>query len=357
MRFLSILTCLALLVGCGGGGADNDQVAPTPSSEDLGLLGAPNYRWIGLEATTNFLHTIYGTAQADVEGELVFRGITNDGQAVTPREAATAYTLGPAASLDVQSATSRPAGRGGFGPDGAYGIFAGVDPSHGVQFHVVMRHGTLINMDQIADPFHAVTVAKGQGLLGILAQAQFGPSTLQLRDRLQNAGFILQIPDQDTDVLLATGDDLLIDSAGASLLGYMSEDGNVLLFGGGTQANTASQLQIMVRHATSASLETLRGAYWIAGVFYGGFLTSLSGTVEFDGNGGGTFRYRALSTEGEVVEEEASISYQVTANGTFTLFVGTQQIRGAVTGDGRFAAIGGGANNGSFPQLHVLVRK
>jgi hypothetical protein len=136
--------------------------------------------------------------------------------------------------------------------------------------------------------------------------------------------------------------------------------GAAAVWGGSTTSGADPAVAAAVKAATSASVATLQGAYWIVLLERdptSGEFRSLHGTATANGAGSLTL-FSTSNTEGTIaVEPPQPTTYTVAADGTLTVDAGGNGLRGGVSQDGSFAVVGGGTAIGSSPTIVLLCRK
>ena len=141
--------------------------------------------------------------------------------------------------------------------------------------------------------------------------------------------------------------------------GALSEDGNVMIVGGGSRPGTSPVLQVYVRRSIDATNAALSGEYWVVLMSYDGSWASHTGVATIDGNGSGTLQVRF--TDGTIMDDaQVEIGYAVAPNGKLNLDVigpNPFSLVGGVTQDGRFAVAGGSTTAGAQPVMMIFVRK
>lgn len=356
MRLTLVTLCLLLLAACGGGGEDNQ------TGGSFGLVDA-FYMSSGLGShNPSDFAAMAGPLQVldatNMEFDFLHRVFAPPAVGIFPAT----YVLGADRSIQVRSEEARPEGDGGFDARGDFGVFAHADPFEGPQMYVLLRQRLLQDAAPTTGTYHFVSL--GRSLLGgvaVTARATLFPGIMALTDgRVNTAGTISTLVPQDVTTQINVQGDFEVDPQGSNLVGGLSEDGNVLMVGGGDLPGGQPQTQLLVRTSTSASDEDFAGAYWIVGMGGGNPWISATGVAVLDGAGGGEVTWRF--TDGTTTETDTfAVRYDVGSDGGLSLELGFQTpalgLRGGVSQDGRFAAAAGAREADSDPLMVVLVRQ
>ena len=218
MRFpklLALATSFAL-TACGGSGGEvggiiEDPIPPTPEPvlsppEQIGLLDADYYA-IGAALRGPTFTTLSAPARFPSETALRLDGFSNTMGSISVSPIDAEFEMKEDYAFGVNN-TGHPNGIGGFGSDGAYGVYASFDPFVGQQMHVLMRRGELSSSNQLVGRWHSAWMAHGAGGgVGISLSTFFGTSDIDISDVVINtAGSVSAVPPVSIGYLVDNGD-------------------------------------------------------------------------------------------------------------------------------------------------------
>jgi hypothetical protein len=306
-----------------------------------------------------------GILIADGAGGAVHSFVSNMlGTLSGPTTAPYTYTVASDGTLELFTGPNL-VGRGGISADGECAVIGSVRAGAFAGILVLQRRAGVHDDTRLTGFYHLVVAAAfpttGSSSSGVATvgfdgggNAIGGPATSNTMGSITSGTF-----GDSTYSVIADGSSVL-ELPGAALEGGVAVDGALALWAGSTDASAPTSITFAVREATSAGLGTFQGAYWIV-VFerdpIGAEFRSLTGTATSSGTGSVSF-VGTSNTEGTIAAEPASATtYTVTPNGRLTVAAGGSNFAGGVTGDGRFAVLGGGTTGGSWPSLVVFCRK
>ena len=361
-NFIALVSSLAL-AACGGagnnvGGVIEDPVV-LPPAEAIGLLDAEYYS-VGAALRGNSFGAMSGSARATSASDLVVDGLSNDMGNVVVGPVEAQFQVKEDYSVGV-AGLPRPAGLGGFGADGAYGIYAGIDPSRGPQMHIMARRGELNSGNQLIGRWHTAWIAHGAtGGVGIAASAVIGTNDVEISDATLNAGGSIVNPNAVLVDYTVSNQRFVFDPATTGILGGMSEDTNVMILGGGSRPATGPVLHVWVRRSINATTDVLVGEHWVTWMAYESTgWVSYSGTATLNANKTG--RIVARYTDGVIIGNKTlDFRFDVSPSGKLVIGVtgpDLMSLEGGVTEDGRFAVAGGSTTTDAGAVLLALVRK
>ncbi len=358
-RLVLVLVGLALILGsCGGGGGGGVL---------FGVTSFAGTYWLVLfepDSSSGDPVATWGTAVSDGAGNVTLDGMANEaGMLSSPGAQALTYTV----DLDgttrfFQGATE--VVKGGISGDGNCVILAANSTSLTPLIVVMIRTVGTFSPATLAGDFHisGYSVPGGAESLHSTKAAfdtvsAFSGSGASNTDGTQDGGAL------SGTYTVATSGQATLTLFGATHEGCLQTGGGFGLFGGGNAMSDIPAIYMLMRAASSASTATLFGSYWAVGIekdLVGGGFGSIFGTVTADGVNqlwiAGT-RYDG-TTLGPLT---GTAVYGVSSDGTVVAdrsgVFGNEDLKGAVSPDGRIALLAGGSVAGSRPLLYILCRK
>jgi hypothetical protein len=151
-------------------------------------------------------------------------------------------------------------------------------------------------------------------------------------------------------------------SSGLAFQGGLDPTGELVVLGGTATPSEFPGWMILVRESVGASDAAFSGTYATVAIALdpgAPFLLSFVGDVVADGEGTAEIRGSAINVDGVLASNisPSEATYAVGADGTLTFATGDEVLRGGISPSGRYAVLGGGISDGSFPQLRLLVRR
>lgn len=358
MKHLSLAALMVVLLGsgsCGGGGG--------------GTLGAQTFSgtyWVVLftaEGNPVDVESVWGTATADGVSAITFNPIGgNSNQTVTTTVPSFAqeYTVDPDGTLRFLLGATEVT-RGGVTSDGACAVLSNVFPVGSPQCIVLVRKGGAFSAASLTGIFNVLAVGSASPPATLWAEVDFdGVSMFMGSGNTNQGGAVGGGPFNDTFTVAGDGAST-IDIFGETQSGGLVAGATFGIAGGGTTNGDDPLMSFLVRGGTGLNDSALSGEYWVTGIESdpGTAFTSFSGTIS--ANGAGALSIAATQFDEISVSPLAgAATYSVAADGILTVNrtgLPLENIRGAVSPDGRFAVMVGGSENGSRPILMVLCRK
>ncbi|MDJ0975086.1 MAG: hypothetical protein QNJ98_11545 [Planctomycetota bacterium] len=153
--------------------------------------------------------------------------------------------------------------------------------------------------------------------------------------------------------------------SGLNLLGSMAYGGELLVFGGGIAPDHPPCILLMIRQGTGLTPDAFEGSYFAFGHEFRLDLPPLlqssatfEGEVTADGAGIADLTYEERIVDGAPAPAASQLgTYTLAPDGELQVEWDFQTLRGAITGDGEVAILGGGTGDGDRPTLIVLIRK
>jgi len=379
IRTLSFALLVVLLTACGGSGGGSTPAAPaTPAGPPALSAGEYWYAAIGartLPAIDSFRRR--GTWVSNGGGALLpISGSLNISQsAFSGPTLGVSFMVGADRSLTLGVActglcvvppfgTSGPRGEGRISPWDDIAICAVIENSADPELSVFVQKGAGgFSVASLVGKYHFAGFQPNGPLPG--ADAVWG----EINFDGAGGGTVTLGTSNGTTVttgvtgtvsyhVLANGTFHLSFIGGSSFNGGIMPGGEIAVVSdtasGIPPVTGETSVLCFVRATGGAGRATFAGNYQIAAIGFDdvdGF-SAIGGTLDADGIGGGTLT-PISNTEGTVsASAPEPFTYDVDPDGTLRL----ADFEGGITGDGRFAVLGGGTVSGSEPTFIVLLR-
>lgn len=203
-----------------------------------------------------------------------------------------------------------------------------------------------------------------------------GSGALTFSAATQNAHGIVTpfpAPVAGTYAVASDGELDLAAASGRAWQGSVLAGGRLAVLGGAFNAGGEPELMLLLRRDLGPATDALfSGAYHVVGLRldapdFPGPPTPFTQVAVLRGeavaDGAGTIQANfTVKSEGTLFADSGPTDYRVNANGVLTMedvagAFGGPSARGAITSDGRFAAVGGSILSGQSPSLLFFVRK
>lgn len=349
-----------LLVACGGSGGGGGGAA-VPSAADL-VDTYFTVQFSGTDDATTEGFTGTGTFTADGAGGASRTYVANDLGAISgPFFQPFTYTVGADGSLAL-SAGLLVSARGGLTADGSAALLGMVAPNLNPGVMTLFRRSGIYSPASLTGLYHMVlfTVFPSDGSTATFT----GPVTFDGAGGAAFTGVDRNVMGAHTPVTASftytvAGDGASTETfGGGPCTGGLVAGGALGIWGGSPTTTENPLLLVVVRAATSASLATFQGEYWMVRLsrspVIGGYVSN-AGLASADGMGAVAFQLTSNS-EGTASTGSGGAAYTVAADGTLALALAQPQL-GGITQDGRFAILGGASGASANPTITLFVRR
>lgn len=363
---------LVLLGACGGSGGGNGG-QPVPVVLGNNAFAGTYFALLltgGLTSSGPAMRATTGTLTADGAGHASHTQVANDsGDVSAPSTFLYDFAVAPDGTLALSSGALVFA-RGGIAADGRMALLSSTFPGGfpGV-FVLLRREGfheiTSLSGDyRVAEYVFAPLSGDSAALVGDGTFDGAGVATLTVGANAMGTVLAGRSFPIEYSVIGDGTSSVVFDVSGLAgppvIEGGVGAGGDVAVWAGSTTDMQSPNLLVALRAPASAGPGTLQGAYWAVLLERdpgSDEFRSLYGTVTADGVGGITLAATS-NTEGVLaVEPPQSTTYSVSPGGKLSVDAGGNLLAGGITGDGRYAALGGGLAAGSNPTIVLLCRK
>jgi hypothetical protein len=353
-------TVLAVaLTACGGSGG-GEGGGDLSNADLVGTYFA--FQFSGTDDTTINGFTATGTFTADGMGDASRTYVANDmGTVSGPISQPFTYDVAADGAL-VLSPGLLVSARGGLSADGEVALLGMTAPNFNPGVMALFRRSGILDTASLTGAYHMaflrVSPATGDTVTFTGPVAFDGSGGVSFTDIAVN-GMGAQTTSTSTFTYTVAGDGASTATIGAAVFpGGVVSGGDLAIWGGSTTAAQSPGLLVVARAATSASLATFQGDYWIVRLarnpVLGGYASSV-GSATADGAGGLSLEL-TTNDEGTVISGAGTTTYTVAGDGALTIGF-SQPLPGGITEDGRFAVLGGASGTAASPSICLLVRK
>lgn len=363
-RHHAILVCLALALalaatGCGGGGGGGGL---PPADESL--LSGDYFMLIlaGDDDTPDDGTALWGDVALDGAGVMTGSYTENGGGGISGPSVLPAAMYTVAASRATSLSLGSLGYSGWTGADGGCSLMGDVLGSTPSTL-ALCKLGSGFNQASLNGEYHVagflVSLAgDSEGYAGTATFDGAGTATFNVTKNLE--GTISALPAEAATYLVSANGrfQVTFTSGGDVHEGAIVPGGGLALMGGSTTPGGTPGAFALVPKTAGASSSTLSGSYQLVGLERdGGGFTSLTGEVSADGTSTITANF-TRNTDGTITTSGPDITdYTVAADGTVTVDTTTDMLQGGVSGDGRYAILGGPTASTSSPSFYLLLRR
>ena len=362
---------LFFVAACGGGGGGddtggviNDPPPAPPEPEVREFVG--RYSHIGAFGFDGLVgvQSMYGTSVPDGASALNLNLVTNsDGDALGIADGQLPYTIEADGDLVIR-ALGVPAFEGGISSNGTAAVLGAVNGFAECGIEFLLRRPIGLDPEVVQGAYHMISYIRNAPInqhIGIsrLVEFQAGNAIRLLGGGVSNNNGIVAQNIQIDRIYSVQPDGAISITFGPSnsTAGGVNPTGDFAILGG-TVPSGVPRMDALIRASTAATTGTLSGEYYV--VSFETEVTnhiSRTGTVVFDGAGGGLATMKRKAGSGLVQTDIDQLNYQVDANGAVVAFYQSRAttLNGAVSPDGRFAILGGAATG--RPTFEILIRK
>lgn len=364
----SALTACVLLIAAAGlvlssGGCGGGDGTPGPGTD--AFVGTYHYfGLVGAETPATLLVAQWGTVTADGMGSFTLSSTDNNlGAIVGPGSDTFLYTIGADRSIGWRDAGPDFL-RGGISANGRLVVLGdsadGRQPAMAV---LLRREGTYsvasLNGDyHLAGWMHNVPSGENSSHFGFATFNGAGAGTYVGPGNIE--GTLPAVGALAFSYTVAADGALQMDFTTWSWVGGVVAGGELVVVSGATDGGDFPVLQAFVKESTAASLATISGDYFVAGMEHDfttpGFRSS-GGKATADGLGGIQLTL-TQNDEGTVTTNPtAAATYDVDIDGEVTLTTGGgEDYGGGVTPSGDVVILGGPNTPGAEPGFFFLIR-
>jgi len=361
LLFSGVLFALGATAACGGSGSSGPAAGPTGSNALL--AGAYHYLTVGGEQGPP-AHTLvqWGASQADGAGTLDVTALAEDVDDTVGAGSpfSTPYSVAPDFGFTLGGAGLEVA-HGGITADGRLALTASTRPGTMPALLMLVRQGSGFSAADVAGTwhflYHSPFTTTGQILWGTVTLDGLGGQTLDLQSMVNGVpnGSIVQ-----SDSYSVAPDGTLSMTA-PKLVGGLLPSGDVAILVGPQStplvSNTAA-VCVILRESTAATVGTLSGTYTVVGRRVdvpAGTQNAVTGTATVTSPGTLAVSW-VENHEGTIGSaQNATLTFTIGPDGRLVLLADDIYV-GAVSQDGRVAAVVGGTEYGSDAQILVLSR-
>lgn len=367
--FLALLAGL-LLTACGGSGSTETVLVGSFADPDLfqgtygvvdasGTAGGPEALTVvwaaqsvspasltGVAATGNFTGVVGGIPLAMTSNPYVVHGDRR---------------LGWSQPWDGHLRTV-----GGISVDGSVALLSPIEAGSRARLDVRIRQGAGLDESILSGAYYFG--AFGAEVAGVQTLSRWGRLTFDgagggdITIGQNVEGVISGLGNIGISYSVAPNGQISLDIFGAQTYsGWASENGEMVILGGGVNGGDDPHMMVAVRQGTGFSDASSLGTWFLAGIsqevgtnayssFAGSLLSTNPGLVDASG---------FTNNEGKVEWGEPSngIPISISENGSFILSTGGgEDFIGSISSNGRFGVLAGPVNAGTNPALYVLLR-